>query len=381
MTGRTSNNTCSGRYSLVDSHLNQTLLPREKQVMIKSISVASVMAILGSLILPMPVSAQSGTQVTFGDSPPQAWQAPQAVAEAPVGTSLIVQAPVQPEIGHLSQVEMSVPTAECNRCKAGEPAKKKCGCSLCRKKKNGKPSPCAGSHKTLFYANDFSYLSDKDNTASCLGDNLKDRKVGKHGTLSLGGQIRWRYHSERGLGQQAGFTRFQADVLRGNDEYIERAIDSNRGDFLNLFADFNLDDRTTVRLGRQELLFGNQRLISPLDWSNTRRRFDGVRTISKFDKFKLDTFYTQFVPVQPTDFDTPNEDLHFWGAYATLTELENKTLDLYYIGLNNNAGPDGFEAVHTFGSRLQGSTANKLLYEFEGSARFDRRRRIPVCRA
>src|SRR3989338_1212679 len=31
------------------------------------------------------------------------------------------------------------------------------------------------------------------------------------------------------------------------------------------------------RVGRQELLFGKQRLVSPLDWSNTRRSFEGVR--------------------------------------------------------------------------------------------------------
>jgi len=39
-----------------------------------------------------------------------------------------------------------------------------------------------------------------------------------------------------------------------------------------------------------------------------------------------------------------------------MTELENKTLELYYIGLNDNRGVDGIEAVHTFGSRLQGKT-------------------------
>ena len=29
----------------------------------------------------------------------------------------------------------------------------------------------------------------------------------------------------------------------------------------------------TLRGGRQDLLFGAQRLIGPLDWSNTRRTF------------------------------------------------------------------------------------------------------------
>ena len=37
------------------------------------------------------------------------------------------------------------------------------------------------------------------------------------------------------------------------------------------------DDATlTLRPGRQMLLFGKQRLVSPLDWSNTMRAWDGV---------------------------------------------------------------------------------------------------------
>lgn len=165
---------------------------------------------LGSLVLSAPISAQSGARITLSDSPPQTSQA-QSVVETPTTTPPIVEA--------APDASASLPTVECNSCEMAstpqtcdscptEPTKK-CGCSWCKKKRADKPSPCAGSHKTLFYDNDFSYLSDKDNTARCLGDNLKNRKVGKHGTLSLGGQIRWRYHSERGLGQQTGFTRFQ----------------------------------------------------------------------------------------------------------------------------------------------------------------------------
>jgi hypothetical protein len=47
------------------------------------------------------------------------------------------------------------------------------------------------------------------------------------------------------------------------------AIDANRGDLLNLFLDVNLFDWQSqpvfLRIGRQELLLGSQRLISTLD--------------------------------------------------------------------------------------------------------------------
>lgn len=103
-------------------------------------------------------------------------------------------------------------TGACNQCESVSAAPGSDSCEAGSAKKTvvalyagtGKlSSPCAGSHKTLFYANDFSYLSKKEIDTNCLGDGLKNRKVGKFGTLSLGGQMRWRYQNEQGMGQQA----------------------------------------------------------------------------------------------------------------------------------------------------------------------------------
>src|SRR5207253_4170036 len=66
-----------------------------------------------------------------------------------------------------------------------------------------------------------------------------------------------------------------------NNQLPPRVIDRNPADFLNLFADLKVLDRFGVpaylRIGRQELLYGSQRLISPLDWANTRRTFQGAK--------------------------------------------------------------------------------------------------------
>ena len=275
----------------------------------------------------------------------------------------------------------------------------KCASKKCQPKcsDNAKPNPCAGSHKTLFFTNNFDYLKDEGYSGNCLGDQLKGHKVGQCGNLDVGGQIRFRYHSESGMGQRAGFTRFQdtdndfvlsrlrlygdwkandrfrfyiegiyANVLTANSEYVPRVIDQNFGDLLNLFADVKLFDDTIVRIGRQEMLYGAQRLISPLDWANTRRTFDGVRLITKTDDVRIDAFYTQAIRPIANDFDTPNEDLDFFGTYLTYKGWENKTLDLYALGLNNNDGPTQTENFVTYGSRFQGSTKSKVLYESEG---------------
>ena len=58
-------------------------------------------------------------------------------------------------------------------------------------------------------------------------------------------------------------------------------IDQTGSDLLDAFVDVKVADLdgspAYVRVGRQELLFGSQRLISPLEWGNTRRTFQGVR--------------------------------------------------------------------------------------------------------
>ncbi|MEM7560553.1 MAG: alginate export family protein [Planctomycetota bacterium] len=263
---------------------------------------------------------------------------------------------------------------------------------------DGKPSPCAKSHKPLFFDNNFSYLNDPEYTGCCFGDSLKQIGQECGPKLDVGGQLRWRFHSERGMGQQAGALRFQAtdneflllrarlyanlelhdkvrlfaegiyaDVAGANAEYVSRGIDENWGDFLNLFADIRLTDDTTVRIGRQELLLGAQRLVSPLDWANTRRTFEGVRVLHKHDNLAIDGFYTNFVPVVDNEIDEANYDLSFYGVYTSRKE-EKDTFDLYYLGFDNQT--TNF-SLHTIGTRLLGGRGD-LVYDFEGGAQFGR---------
>jgi len=355
------------------------------------------------------VQAQSSTRtvpqspvINIGDAVAPTYQpitampaqsVPPVVQGAPAAAEsyIVEQAPQATQYASMME---STAACACNEC-AGAPAP--------AAKKKDKPT-CAKSHKGLFYANDFGYLSNPDYSGNCLGDSLKG--IGSGNKLDIGGQFRLRYHSETGMGQQAGFTRFQntqndfllgrlrlyanysatdrlrffvegiyADVITQNDEYIPRGpIDRNRGDFLNAFVDVGLNDNITVRVGRQELLYGAQRFVSPLDWSNTRRTFDGVRTLMKYDNVNIDMWYTQQAPVLFDELDRPNEDVNFYGFYATFTGLENKTLDVYSLNVDNETGPNGTEHVNTFGSRLQGKTVNKLLYEVEGAFQTGTRR-------
>ncbi len=296
-----------------------------------------------------------------------------------------------------------------------------CGSAVCADdcagapKAPAKPNPCATSHKGVYYANDFSYLKDPAYGGHCLGDSLKLLPVagGEWGTLDLGGQLRERYHHEEGMGQDVagpGVNRFQgtqhdivltrlrlysnwkvadglriyaegifADVSDDGGTYLPRPIDRNYGDFLNLFVDVGLTDALTARIGRQELLYGAERLVSPLDWANTRRTFDGGRLLYKGEGWTSDLFYTYVVPVVASELDEPDYDQAFYGSYNSITVNEHLTVDAYYLGYDNqNTGAGNDFSIHTCGLRLNGSLTENWLFEMEGGPQFGRQSGLGV---
>lgn len=274
------------------------------------------------------------------------------------------------------------------------------------RKPPAKPSPCASSHKEVFYENNFDYLSSPDYAGSCLGDSLKLMPVGpcgSWGTMDIGGQFRSRFHHEYGMGQTPGFTRFQGNTnnfllsrfrlynnwqmndwarfyvegiysgVTADDSYVHRPIDTNFGDITNLFFDVALSDKTTVRLGRQEMYYGAQRLVSPLDWGNTRRTFEGINVLRRTENWALDAFYTNFVPVRPNDLDRADYDQSFYGFYSVYSGFENLTIDTYYLGYDDQtvgAPVVTNFSLHTIGVRLNGKARNGWMYEAEGGPQF-----------
>ncbi len=272
-----------------------------------------------------------------------------------------------------------------------------CACcnSFCctKKKKEAATAKMKGAYKGLFYANDFSYLNDRCyDGPSFLGDGLK----GLHcGNLDIGGEARVRFHSEdnhRGLGltgldDNFWLTRYRmyADLRltqnvrlygeylyadSGGETFNNRPIEENRGEIQNLFVDLQLTDRLAVLLGRQELLYGAQRLISPLDWANTRRTFDVARFIYQGDTWNLDGFFSHPVnrnAANESKIDDTNEAVDFYGLYASSDQYAIGNIDVYYLGLNN--GPLNFD-YHTIGKRVSGTTDGGIMYDFENAFQF-----------
>lgn len=148
-----------------------------------------------------------------------------------------------------------------------------------------------------------------------------------------------------------------------------RPIDVDQEALHQAFIDLTIPmtDRVgfTVRGGRQNLLFGAQRLIGPLDWANDRRTFDGFRGTVTSPGNDLDLFYVR--PVMPDkyrwDNDIPNVD--FAGAYDTwrmpgLPSDVRARLETYglYLRRQHATYPtegSGREDRYTLGARLCGN--------------------------
>ncbi len=341
--------------------------------------------------------------------------APAPVADA-VADAIVSEAPAAPLQDHMQNAIGSEPAAPHTATPAPvldtappayqpaytpqasyNPASMPCTCcktnTCTKKKKEAATAKMKGAFKGLFYANDYSYLNDKCyDGPSFLGDNLKGLAGGK---LDLGGEARVRYHSEnnhRGLGLTGRDDEFWLTRIRlfanyrlndrfriygeylyadsGGEVFNNRPIEENRGEMQNLFLDTRLTDSLSVRVGRQEMNFGDQRLISALDWANTRRTFDGVRGTYKGDAWTVDGFFVHPVnrnAANESSIDDTNEDIDFYGAYASNSSTPLGTLEAFYLGLDNQVADFTY---HTIGSRLVGKTDGGLLYEFLGGTQF-----------
>jgi hypothetical protein len=135
-----------------------------------------------------------------------------------------------------------------------------------------------------------------------------------------------------GLGDDEGL-----DLHQGYIEY------SNIGDSV-----FN------ARIGRQEILFGDQRLVGNVDWSNVGRSFDGGRLDYNGDHFNSTLFASVFNKTAAGD------QALFGGLYNTWKGFPKGVLDFYYLAMQDNDGAAGVAAgtgntlsAHTVGVRVK----------------------------
>lgn len=266
----------------------------------------------------------------------------------------------------VDSVEQSVSTSnELSLNEAMAPAAAAAAVKPPAKKKPAPPPP----YKGMFYDNDFKQLAED----KYLGHQLKRLECGDCWTLDLGGEYRARYQNESNLrgtnfsnrsdefllhrtrlyanAEYSNLFRLYAegiDAVSNYEEFAPRTIEENRFDALNLFGDALLvdsgDGTWKGRVGRQELLYGDQRLISPLDWANTRRTFDGAKIFYTSKEWSFDGFWTRPVPFsqhvnQDTNFDSCDWSQEFMGLYSSYKGKKDQVSDFYFLRFAEYQGP------------------------------------------
>ena len=149
-------------------------------------------------------------------------------------------------------------------------------------------------------------------------------------------------------------------------------------DLLNGFADIvlPLGDQASVTLrgGRQELMFGSQRLVGPGDFTQVPRTFEGGMGIIRVADWTVTSFWAQPVVVDKYRFNKSTSDQRFFGVFGTgPVHVLPVNLDLYWLSADNAAatfnGTPGRERRHTFGGRTWGKIGRTGLdFEVEGAA-------------
>jgi hypothetical protein len=247
-----------------------------------------------------------------------------------------------------------------------------------------------------FFDTDWRYLENPKTPPQDFLEALHRIHHGDHWLFATGGEARWR-HMHAVNSRLAGPTndydlirtrvfgdlwyedRFRAyieflDAHSFNQDLAPALPDVDRSDFLNAFFELKVFDgengKGYLRAGRQELLFGSQRLISPPDWNNTRRTFNGVRGYYVGKKWDVDLFWAQPVIPDPSNLDSVDNNQNFAGLWVTHRPDKGQFRDFYYLFLDNTnrQTQQGIVRapvnVHTLGTRWVGDK-NHWLYDVE----------------
>jgi len=175
---------------------------------------------------------------------------------------------------------------------------------------------------------------------------------------------RYMFHADLHFGKSFRFFGQLKSGIESGRNGGPRPPDEDKLDVHQAFADLTLQSHNNrsivLRLGRQEMSFGSQRLISTREGPNVRESFDGVRLLLKESKWKIDAFVTKPVKTKLGFFDdSPDDARTFWGLYVVrpLSILPFKgSVDLYYLGFDKKQARFdqgvGRESRHSIGTRL-----------------------------
>jgi len=121
-------------------------------------------------------------------------------------------------------------------------------------------------------------------SASRNDDTYFSSRLRLHGDLHLGDHLRLFFEAINAFTPER--------ELPGGKRIIDVDSLAIRNAFLDIVFAFD-NSSLTLRVGRQDLLFGSRRLVDPPLWTNTIRPLDGVSAIFKHNVWTVTGFWTR----------------------------------------------------------------------------------------
>ena len=113
--------------------------------------------------------------------------------------------------------------------------------------------------------------------------------------------------------------------------------------------------RFTARAGRFDLALGRERLVSPLDWTNSRRAFQGASARLRASAYDLQAFWVRPIVVRQEQMNRADTVRQLYGAQVA-RGWPGVSAELYWLRNETRTasinGTAGSERRHTLGYRL-----------------------------
>lgn len=133
-------------------------------------------------------------------------------------------------------------------------------------------------------------------------------------------------------------------------------------------------DLVDVRIGRQKLAFGSERVIGAAEWGNTARVFDAVKVGIHRGGVRVDAFASGVVTNEPESPDHRQKGHTLTGAYGAITSLiPHASIEPYVLvrhlpGAVGELGERGSARTDSVGTRVAGRLGTAWSYEGEALA-------------
>jgi hypothetical protein len=215
--------------------------------------------------------------------------------------------------------------------------------------------------------------------------------------VRFGGEYRLRWEGREGIGgieeagDQFGLSRLRLDLtfkigdhvrlfVQGQDSQVwdhdanpDPPAVENTFDLRQAWIQIQEQDGKgwSLRVGRQELAYGDHRLVGSFNWSNVGRTFDAAKLNFTNSVVSVDVFGSSVVVIEDDDFDKLDDGFNFYGVHATFPQAVPKAeLNAYTFWKTtplvvDERGVKGDADTVTIGGRLNGKLPNDFDYTTE----------------